>query len=65
MVAAGAKTPYQGDRRCFGFFKCGCGRGWMSGNSWANMGQECERCRIMVYPYKQVGLGSWYNCNDL
>lgn len=32
----------------------------MSGNSWANMGQECIKCHINVYPHKQVsgaGLG--------
>lgn len=26
----------------------------MSGNSWANMGQECIKCRINVFPHKQV-----------
>jgi hypothetical protein len=26
----------------------------MSGNSWANMGQQCEKCLINVYPYRQV-----------
>jgi len=26
----------------------------MSGNSWANMGQECIKCHINVYPQKQV-----------
>ncbi|WIA17236.1 hypothetical protein OEZ85_014110 [Tetradesmus obliquus] len=25
----------------------------MSGNSWADMGQECQHCKINVYPYKQ------------
>ncbi|GBN65574.1 Zinc finger CCHC domain-containing protein 24 [Araneus ventricosus] len=25
----------------------------MSGNSWANMGQECIKCHINVYPHKQ------------
>lgn len=33
----------------------------MSGNSWANMGQECIKCHINVYPHKQVsraGLGT-------
>ncbi|CAM1321856.1 ZCCHC24 (predicted) [Pycnogonum litorale] len=47
-------TPYQGKKRCFGEYKCPkCKRKWMSGNSWANMGQECIKCRIMVYPHKQ------------
>ncbi|KAH7641622.1 zinc binding domain-containing protein [Dermatophagoides farinae] len=47
-------TPYQGKKRCFGEFKCpSCHRKWMSGNSWANSGQMCVRCRIMVYPHKQ------------
>ncbi|KAI1285256.1 Zinc finger CCHC domain-containing protein 24 [Halotydeus destructor] len=50
----GGKTPYQGSRRCFGEFRCPtCGRSWMSGNSWANLGQECQSCKIMVYPHKQ------------
>ncbi|XP_014204625.1 zinc finger CCHC domain-containing protein 24-like isoform X2 [Copidosoma floridanum] len=48
------KTPYQGKKRCFGEYKCPkCKRKWMSGNSWANMGQECIKCRINVYPNKQ------------
>ncbi|XP_075212458.1 zinc finger CCHC domain-containing protein 24-like isoform X2 [Lycorma delicatula] len=47
-------TPYQGKKRCFGEYKCPkCKRKWMSGNSWANMGQECKKCHINVYPHKQ------------
>uniref|UniRef100_A0A646QEY3 Zinc finger CCHC domain-containing protein 24 n=1 Tax=Hemiscolopendra marginata TaxID=943146 RepID=A0A646QEY3_9MYRI len=47
-------TPYQGKKRCFGEYKCPkCKRKWMSGNSWANMGQECIKCHINVYPHKQ------------
>ncbi|CAK9296861.1 unnamed protein product [Gordionus sp. m RMFG-2023] len=47
-------TPYQGKKRCFGEYKCSkCKRKWMSGNSWANMGQECMKCRLNVYPHKQ------------
>ncbi|KAH9508415.1 Zinc finger CCHC domain-containing protein 24 [Bulinus truncatus] len=47
-------TPYQGKKRCFGEYKCPkCKRKWMSGNSWANMGQECIKCHILVYPHKQ------------
>jgi hypothetical protein len=47
-------TPYQGKKRCFGEFKCPkCKRKWMSGNSWANCGQECIKCHINVYPHKQ------------
>lgn len=49
------KTPYQGTRRCFGDFKCpNCENQWSSGNSWANMGQECLDCCINVYPHRQV-----------
>ncbi|XP_015585998.1 zinc finger CCHC domain-containing protein 24 isoform X2 [Cephus cinctus] len=52
-------TPYQGKKRCFGEYKCPkCKRKWMSGNSWANMGQECIKCHINVYPHKQVSLGA-------
>ncbi|XP_001601055.1 zinc finger CCHC domain-containing protein 24 isoform X3 [Nasonia vitripennis] len=48
------RTPYQGKKRCFGEYKCPkCKRKWMSGNSWANMGQECIKCHINVYPHKQ------------
>ncbi|XP_019875497.2 zinc finger CCHC domain-containing protein 24 isoform X2 [Aethina tumida] len=48
------KTPYQGRKRCFGEYKCPkCKRKWMSGNSWANMGQECIKCHINVFPHKQ------------
>ncbi|CAL8302996.1 unnamed protein product [Lota lota] len=47
-------TPYQGKKRCFGEYKCPkCKRKWMSGNSWANMGQECIKCHLNVYPHKQ------------
>ena len=47
-------TPYQGKERVFGEFECpGCSRRWYSGNSWANCGQECRRCGINVYPYRQ------------
>ncbi|XP_028408529.1 zinc finger CCHC domain-containing protein 24-like [Dendronephthya gigantea] len=47
-------TPYQGKKRCFGEYKCPtCKRKWMSGNSWANMGQMCVKCHINVYPHKQ------------
>ncbi|CAK8686341.1 unnamed protein product [Clavelina lepadiformis] len=47
-------TPYQGKKRCFGEYKCPkCKRKWMSGNSWANMGQDCIKCHINVYPHKQ------------
>nr|XP_034834896.1 zinc finger CCHC domain-containing protein 24-like [Maniola hyperantus] len=50
-------TPYQGGRRSFGEFRCPqCKRGWMSANSWANCGQECNKCKINVYPYKQMPL---------
>jgi len=48
-------TPYQGTKRCFGEFKCPkCKRKWKSGNSWANVGQDCIKCKIVVYPQKQV-----------
>lgn len=50
-----SKTPYQGSRRCFGEYRCSqCNRTWMSGNSWRNTAQMCERCNIRVFPFKQV-----------
>lgn len=48
-------TPYQGRKRCFGEYQCpNCMRKWMSGNSWANIGQDCAKCHITVFPHKQV-----------
>ena len=48
------KTPYQGKRRVWGEFRCPkCNHYWASGNSWANCGQKCKHCDIMVYPYHQ------------
>jgi hypothetical protein len=47
-------TPYQGAKRCFGEYHCDdCNRTWMSANSWADCGQKCERCDMLVYPCKQ------------
>nr|XP_045594117.1 uncharacterized protein LOC123755460 isoform X2 [Procambarus clarkii] len=55
-------TPYQGKKRCFGEFRCTkCKRKWMSGNSWANCGQECIKCRINVYPHKQRSIGECWS----
>lgn len=50
------KTPYQGTKRCYGYFSCECGRTWESGNSWANSYQQCEGCSSKVYPFKQEAL---------
>jgi len=48
------KPPYQGKSRVWGEFRCPtCNHYWSSGNSWANMGQKCKKCDIMVYPYHQ------------
>lgn len=48
------QTPYQGKRRCFGEYECPqCDRVWMSANSWANTGQQCQNCNIVVYPHTQ------------
>ncbi len=50
-------TPYQGTRRVYGYFQCqSCGKKWESGNSWANTYQECKKCKVNVYPYKQKRL---------
>ena len=50
-------TPYQGPNRVYGYFKCTiCRRKWESGNSWANYGQQCKRCKINIYPYRQENL---------
>ena len=43
------KTPYQGQKRCFGEFECKtCGRRWMSGNSWANCGEWMTPCQLIA-----------------
>jgi len=48
-------TPYQGKKRCFGDYKCAnCSHRWSSGNSWADMSQDCKKCGTKVYPFKQV-----------
>ncbi|CAL1268875.1 unnamed protein product [Larinioides sclopetarius] len=48
-------TPYQGTNRCFGEYRCpNCNRRWMSGNSWADMGQQCTKCNINVYSHEQI-----------
>ena len=55
MLIISLETPYQGKKRSFGDFRCHqCDHTWSSGNSWANMGQKCKFCGIMVYPYHQV-----------
>lgn len=47
-------TPYQGKRRCFGYYKCSeCHKEWQSAYSWANTFQKCKQCNISVYPYSQ------------
>ncbi|XP_064404552.1 zinc finger CCHC domain-containing protein 24-like [Halichondria panicea] len=48
------RTPYQGKSRVWGEFRCTeCSHYWASGNSWANCGQKCKTCDIMVYPFHQ------------
>ena len=49
-------TPYQGDNKCFGHFKCSCGKAWKSGHTWANSSQQCNSCNSNVYPFVQVKL---------
>ena len=45
-------TSEEEDERMFGKFKCRkCKRKWMSGNSWQNTPQQCQQCKIDVYPY--------------
>ena len=57
FIPCSTETPYQGKKRVFGEFRCQqCNRTWSSGNSWANMGQLCKACNIMVYPYEQVSI---------
>lgn len=54
---ASTLTPYQGSKRCFGHYQCSkCTRKWQSAYSWANKGQECQRCSIMIYPHRQEPL---------
>ncbi|XP_063682458.1 zinc finger CCHC domain-containing protein 24-like [Bolinopsis microptera] len=59
------KTEYQGSARMFGHFQCpNCRRGWQSGNSWANTGQMCQKCNIMVFPHEQKPLERVGNKED-
>ncbi len=48
-------TPYQGTKKCYGEFVCkSCKRKWYSGNSFAQMAQRCVKCKVDVFPQKQV-----------
>jgi hypothetical protein len=49
-------TPYQGKKRCFGFYRCWCKNQWHSAYSWSNTIQECKVCSLNVYPYRQQKL---------
>ena len=50
-------TPYQGSKRVYGYYQCHqCHKRWESGNSWANTHQECKKCKVKVYPYRQKKL---------
>lgn len=50
-------TPYQGQKRCFGEYKCKkCKNTWKSGFSWADTSQKCLKCKTDVYPHTQVGI---------
>lgn len=56
-VKSFSRTPYHGQERVFGRFKCStCGRQWFSHASWANMSQNCLNCQSQVFPYQQVSL---------
>lgn len=47
-------TPYQGKKRCFGEFRCNkCNLTWTSSNSWANSSQDCQRCKLSIFPHRQ------------
>ncbi|CAG9812578.1 unnamed protein product [Phaedon cochleariae] len=49
------------EKRCFGQYKCPkCERRWSSGNTWPNMGQQCEKCLIFVLPYSTVPLENFF-----
>lgn len=48
-------TPYQGNRKTFGYFECyECNNFWTSAHSWADTSQRCLYCDEDVYPFKQV-----------
>lgn len=51
------KTPYQGNKQCIGLFVCEkCKRRWKSSKSFAEVGQECKKCHVIVNPKKQFPL---------
>lgn len=48
-----AMTPYQSKKRCSWVYRCPrCKIKWLSGNSWANLGQDCGKSGMNVYPHK-------------
>ncbi|CAL4124607.1 unnamed protein product, partial [Meganyctiphanes norvegica] len=50
-------TPYQGSRKSFGEYECHkCGHFWYSPHSWANKFQQCQHCKMAVYPWRMSPL---------
>uniref|UniRef100_A0A915JA22 Uncharacterized protein n=1 Tax=Romanomermis culicivorax TaxID=13658 RepID=A0A915JA22_ROMCU len=51
------RTPYQGSKQCIGLFICNkCKRQWKSNKSFAEAGQECKKCHVIINPKKQFPL---------
>ncbi|CAN0386002.1 unnamed protein product, partial [Ectocarpus fasciculatus] len=48
-------TPFQGNRRVFGYFICrACNdKKWVSAGTWKNKWQKCKGCERELYPYQQ------------
>jgi len=47
---------YKKKKKCFGYYECTCGRYWESACSWVGYGQNCTKCKELVYPYCQHAL---------
>jgi hypothetical protein len=65
LIGLAYLTPYQGNQRMFGHFKCGhCYRPWKSAFSWEDTWQKCQSCDSESYPYQQDNLLRSENPND-
>jgi len=54
QVSVKYKTPFQGQIRVYGYFRCGnCDRRWESGSTWRDKWQKCQGCESECYPYAQ------------
>ena len=54
QVSVKYKTPFQGQIRVYGYFRCGnCHRRWESGSTFRDKLQKCQGCESECYPHEQ------------